>query len=40
MATQEEESRRNVQEVDNEISRNWSAVYKTIAKNNAQVLGG
>ena len=32
MATQEEEARRNVQEVDNDVNQNWTAVYQTIAK--------
>ena len=32
MATQEEEARRNVQEVDNEINQNWTAVCQLIAK--------
>ena len=32
MATQEEEARRNVQGVDNEVNRNLTAVHQTIAK--------
>ena len=40
MATQEEEARRNVQEVDNEVNQNWTAVYQTIAKIMFEVLGG
>ena len=30
--TWEEEARRNVQEVDNEVNQNWTAVYQTLAK--------
>ena len=30
--TQEEESRRKAQEVDNEVNRNWTPVYQTIAR--------
>ena len=30
--TQEEESRREVQEVDNEVNQNWTVVYQTIAR--------
>ena len=32
MTTQEEEARRNGQEVDNEVNQNWTAVYQMIAK--------
>ena len=32
MATQEEEARRNVQEVDDEINQNWTAAYQWVAK--------
>ena len=32
MVTQEEESRKNVQEVDDEINQNWTAVYQWTAK--------
>ena len=31
MVTQEEEARRKVQEVDNEINQNWTAVYQLTA---------
>ena len=30
--TQEEESRRKAQDVDNEVNQKWTAVYQTIAK--------
>ena len=32
MATQEEGARRKVQEVDNEVNQNWTAVDRMIAK--------
>ena len=40
MVTQEEEARRNVQGVDNEINPNWTAVCQTIAKRMLKYFGG
>ena len=40
MVTQEEEARRNVQGVDNEVNPNWTAVYQTIAKRMLKYFGG
>ena len=40
MATQEEEARSNVQEVDNVVNQNWIAVYQLIAKRLLKYLEG